>query len=250
DTLEALGYAEEQCGNRPNAITRYHAALVYMDRGFQPLRYANTLRILAQLYQESRVWDHCQKALAEALDLELAMQPRDEARIAETYRRMADAYRAEGHLEKAATAYKKMATYANLSQEEAHKLRSTLDELERHRATLRAAQESLLVLERTGAEAKDVAFVMALAVKTHFLLSEVDQSRAMMEKLIRLLSASGYGLQDERAEVRALAHLWHAVQYEAQGDRARARDHYRSAQKDNKDTAIGWIITQGLETVS
>lgn len=251
-TLQLLGLTEERRARRQNAITLYHAALVYMDRSFQPEPYAETLRTLGRLYAEGMAWEECQKALNEALDIELSLKPRSEERLAATFRMIADAYRQEGHLEKAANAYKKMATYANLSAEDANKLRATLDDIERHTATLTAALDSLTVLEKTGAEPKSFVFVYALIVRMYYLLSQMEQSRAMMNKLIKFLQthAEAFSIEDERPDYRSLAHLRLALQYEKQGDKARTRDHYRLALKDNTDTAMAWLIEKSMEAVA
>jgi len=248
-TLQCLGVVEEKRGERQNAITHYHAALVYMDRAFQPELYAQTLRTLGGLYAHRAAWDECQKALGEALEIEQFIKPLNEQRMALTLRMIADAYRAEGHLEKAASAYKKMANYENLSSEDAQKLRSTLDDLERHSATLAAALDSLMVLERTAAEPKDFAFVYALVVRSYFLLSQFDQSRTMMEKLVKLLNTHDFNPEDERRDYRSLAHFRAALQAEAHKDHPRARDHYRQALKDNSDAAMGWLIEQSMAAV-
>jgi tetratricopeptide (TPR) repeat protein len=222
-----------------------------MDRGFQPQRYAGMLRKLGQLYAQGEQWDDCQKALAEALDIETSIEPRNEERIAATLRMSADAYLKEGHLEKAANAYKRMASHANLSTEDAGKLRSTLDDIDRHKATLTAALDSLMVMEKTGSEPKDFAFVYALIVRMYFLLSELDQSRKMMGKLVKYLNerAEQFDTDDDRSDYRALANLRLAMLSEQQGDIARARDHYRMALKDNTDSAIKWLIEQSMSAV-
>jgi tetratricopeptide (TPR) repeat protein len=250
-SLELLGGAEELREDRPRAITHYHAALVYMDRGFQPLRYAGMLRKLGQLYAQGEQWEDCQKALAEALDIELSLESRSEERIAATLRTSADAFLKEGHLEKAASAYKRMASYANLSTEDAGKLRSTLNDIERHKATLVAALDSLMVMEKTGSEPKDFAFVYALIVRMYFLLSEMDQSRNMMGKLVKYLNerADQFSVEDERSDYRSLAHLRLAMLSEQQSDIPRARDHYRMALRDNNDSAIEWLIQQSMSAV-
>ena len=250
-TLELLGGAEEMRGDYPRAITHYHAALVYMDRAFQPQRYAGMLRKLGQLYAHREQWEDCQKALGESLDIEFTIQPRDEERIAATLRMSADAYLKEGHLEKAASAYKRMASHANLSDEDAGKLRTTLNDIDRHKATLNAALDSLMVMEKAGSEPKDFAFVYALIVRMYYLLSEIEQSRKMMGKLVKYLNerAEQFSVDDERADYRSLAHLRLAMLSEQQSDIARARDHYRMALKDNTDSAIAWLIEQSMEAV-
>ena len=250
-TLELLGSAEEMREDRSRAITHFHAALVYMDRGFQPQRYAGMLRKLGQLYAQGEQWEDCQKALAEALDIETGTEPRSEERIAATLRMSGDAYLKEGHLEKAANAFKRMASYANLSTEDAGKLRTTLDDIDRHKATLTAALDSLTVMEKTGSEPKDFVFVYALIVRMYYLLSEMDQSRSMMSKLVKYLNERAYqfSVDDERADYRSLAHLRLAMLSEQQSDIARARDHYRMAQKDNSDSAIAWLIEQSMSAV-
>jgi tetratricopeptide (TPR) repeat protein len=144
-----------------------------------------------------------------------------------------------------------MASHANLSTEDAGKLRSTLDDIDRHKATLTAALDSLMVMEKTGSEPKDFAFVYALIVRMYFLLSELDQSRKMMGKLVKYLNerAEQFDIEDERSNYRALAHLRLAMLSEQQGDIARARDHYRMALKDNTDNAIKWLIEQSMSAV-
>ncbi|MFP4322715.1 MAG: tetratricopeptide repeat protein, partial [Anaerolineales bacterium] len=250
-TLRLLGITSERLADRQTAISHYHSALVYMDRVFQPVVYAEMLRTLARLYIEGQQWQQAQKALEDALNIESGIQPRDDARMARTLRMSADAYRAEGHLEKAANAYKRMATYENLSQQDASKLRGTLDEIERYQNSLAAALDSLAVLQKTGAEPKDLIFVYALIVRMHYLLSDLDNSRTYMETLIRLLNQDddAFSPEDERPAYRSLAHLRLALQHEKSGDAARARDHYRQALKDNSDGAIEWLIQQSMQAV-
>ncbi len=250
-TLRLLGITSERLAERQQAISYYHSALVYMDRVFQPVVYAEMLRTLARLYIESRQWDQAQKALEDALNIEGGNTPRDDKRMARTLRMSADAYRAEGHLAKAANAYKRMATYENLSQSDASKLRGTLDEIERYQHSLDAAFESLAVLQKTGAERKDLIFVYALIVRMTYLLSDMAQSRAYMETLIKLLQAEpdDFSTEDERPTYRSLAHLRLALQYEKQGEAAHARDHYRLALKDNSDTSMAWLIEQSMGAV-
>ena len=249
--LQILGVAEERRGQRQNAITHYHASLVYMDRHFQPKLYAETLRTLGKLYAERNKWDECQKALAEALEIEFSMNPRSEERIAETLRLSANAYRDEGHLEKSANAFKKMATHANLSKDDATQLRSTLNEIDRYKATLSTALDSMTMLEKSDAELKDYAFVYALIVRMYFLLSEFEHSRNTMNKLVKFLQARADDLdtEDERADYRSLAHFRLALLNESRGDNIKARDHYRLALKDNTDAAMKWLIEQSMGAV-
>lgn len=251
-TLELLAQAEEMRGSRTNAIARYHAVLVYMDQRYQPQPYSDVLRTLGRLYFEEKHWENCQKALNEALEIELALKPRDEARIAAILRMIADAYDSEGNLEKAANAYKKMATYANLSNEEATRLKTTLSDIEKHKATLTAALDSLGVLRKTNAPPRDFAYVYALVVRTYFLLSDIAQSQRAMQRLVELLETfeAEFKPDDERADFRTLGNLRMALHYEQQKDKARARDHYRAALKSNTDSAMGWLLERGLEAVN
>ncbi len=251
-TLEMLAQAEEMRGSRPNAIARYHSVLVYMDQRYQPQPYAEILRKLGRLYAEEKQWENCQKALNDALELELGIKPREDGRIAEILRMVADAYHAEGNLEKAANAYKKMATYANLSSDEANRLKTALSDIEKHKATLSAALDSLSVLRKTNASPKDFAYVYALIVRTYYLLSDLVQSQRAMQKLVELLEtfAETFTVEDERPEIRTLANLRLALHYEQNKDKPRARDHYRAAMKTNTDSAMGWLLERGLETVN
>jgi tetratricopeptide (TPR) repeat protein len=250
-TLQALAKAEERREQKQAAIGHYHAALVYMDKHFQPELYADTLRILARLYAEKAAWPDCQKALQEALDLELTLSPRQEERLAQTFRLLGDAYLAEGHLEKAANAFKRMASYVNLSKEDTSKLRTAMSDIERYQATLGTAINSLMVLEKSGGEAKDFLFVYALIVRMYYLLSDFEQSRAMMGRLIKYLhgQAENLSIDDERPDYRALAYYREGLLHEMQNDRPQARDYYRRALKDTSDPSMKWLIEQSLGAV-
>jgi hypothetical protein len=131
-----------------------------------------------------------------------------------------------------------------MSQEDTSKLRNTLNEIDRYKATLRTALDSLSVLEKSGGEVKDFAFVYALAVRMYYLLSEMEASRAMMAKLVRFLQVNTESLSvdDERSDYRSLAYFRLAMSYESQQDRPNARDFYRRALKDNSDPAMAWLI--------
>jgi tetratricopeptide (TPR) repeat protein len=249
--LQLLGMTAERLAQPQSAIGHYHAALVYMDRAFQPQLYAQTLHTLGKLYAQLQKWEECQKALAECLELELALKPRSEERIAGLFRLMGDSYISEGYLEKAALAFKKMASYVNLTQEDSTKLRSTLNDLERYKATLRTALDSLSVLEKANGEVKDFIFVYALIVRMYYLLSEMEASRTMMTRLVRYLQSHAESLkvEDERADYRSLAYFRLALSYESQQDRPNARDCYRKALKDNSDPAMAWLIEQSMQAV-
>lgn len=249
--LQLLGTTSERLDQPQTAIGHYHAALIYMDRAFQPQLYAQTLHTLGKLYARLQKWEECQKALAECLELELALKPRSDERLAALFRLMGDSYIAEGHLEKAALAFKKMATYVNMTQEDTSKLRNTLNDIDRYKATLRTALDSLGVLEKADGEVKDFAFVYALIVRMYYLLSEMEASRTIMAKLVRFLQSNveALSVDDDRADYRSLAYFRLALGYESQQDHANARDFYRRALKDNSDPAMAWLIEQSMRAV-
>jgi len=250
-TLQLLGVTEERRGKRQQAITHYHAALIYMDKSFQPQLYAYTLRKLGQLYAAGNQWDECQKAFSESLDIELNMQNRSNDRIGQTLRLIAEAYRDEGHLENTANAYKRLASYTNLSNDDQQELRTALDDIDRYKGTLNTALESLHVMQKTDAQEKDFVFVYALIVRMYYLLNDYEQSRHMMGQLVKYLhdNAAAFSIEDDRTDYRVLAYFRLALMSEQQGDPARARDNYRAALKDNSDSAMQWLIEQSMAAV-
>lgn len=252
DTLQKLAQAHELCNNFSAAIAGLHEALVYMDKNAQPLQYAVQLRQLGRLYTIQQRWKETHKALEEALDIEFKYKPRSDARIAQTLEMIAVAYRREGQLEKAADAYRRLASYANLSKSAADDLKKTQDELERYKSTLQVAQESARVLESTGMpDIKDLVYVYALIAQNQALLSQFDTANATIDKLLSALEKNPdkFSIVDERAPYRALAHVFEGSQAASEGDLVEARAHFQRALHDTTDLAMRWVITQGLNSV-
>lgn len=253
DTLYQLAQAQEGCGDLSAAITSHHKALVYMDKKQQPLQVAVRLRSLGHLYTVLERWTEAHKALEEALDIEFTYKPRSDVRIAQTLEMIATAYRREGNLEKTADAYKRMASYANLSKTAAEDFRNTLDEIQRHRSTLDVARESMAVLERTqDADIKDLVYVYALIARENAALSNHEAANEAIDKLLTALESRADSLTtaDERPPYRALAHVFEAGQAASEGNLVEARAHFQRALHGTNDRAMRWVIEQGLESVS
>lgn len=252
ETLDLLAVAYEECNDLAAAITSHHEALVYTDRNMQPLQTANRYRLLGRLYGVQGRWKEAHKAYEEALAIEIAYKPRSDHRIAQTLEMIAQTYRREGNLQKAAEAYKRMAAYANLSKTADAELKQTLSEIERHEQTLEAARASLEVLLRNSeADLKDLVYVYALIAVSHAGLSQYPQSDLSIDKLLTLLETNAGQLTtlDERPTYRALAHVFEGSQAASAGDLMGARAHFQRALHDTSDPSMRWVIERGLESV-
>lgn len=246
-TLSLLAEANEDNGDLDAAITRHHEALVYMDRTLQPVAYADTLRTLGALYAEDHKWPQAHKALNDALEIEGQHVPRSDERVSATLQAIADTYRAQGDLEKAAEYYQKVTVYANLARRASQDLRDTLDELERRRATLQTAQQSLALLDRSDeASFKDVAFIYALIAHSHAQLNQPQQSADTIRTLLKLLGERSGELDpnDTRPDVRALAWLAQAAQADDSGDTPAAQAACQSARQVAANANLRWVIDQ------
>ncbi len=252
ETLDLLAVAYEQCNDLAAAITSHHEALVYTDRHMQPLQTANRYRLLGRLYSVQARWKEAHKAYEESLAIEIAYKPRSDHRIAQTLEMIAQTYRREGSLQKAAEAYKRMAAYANLSKTADAELKQTLSEIERHEQTLEAARASLEVLLRNSeSDLKDLVYVYALIAVSHAGLSQYPQSDLAIDKLLTLLESQAGQLStlDERPTYRALAHVFEGSQAASAGDLMGARAHFQRALHDTTDNSMRWVIERGLESV-
>lgn len=252
ESLDLLAAAQESIGVISAAITCHHEALVYTDRNFQPIETANRYRTLGRLYSMQARWQEAHTALEEALGIEFSHKPRSDSRIAQTLEMIAQAYKREGNLIKASEAYKRMASYANLSKTAAAELKSAQDELQRHEATLEAAQASLDVLLRThGSDLKDIIYVYALVAKSYAGLSRFEASNDAIDQLLSTLEANAAQLStlDERAHYRALAHVFEGSQSASEGNLVEARAHFQRALHETTDQSMRWVIERGLESV-
>jgi tetratricopeptide (TPR) repeat protein len=223
-----------------------------MDKRLQPAAYAETLRTLGRLYRDAGKFAEAHTALDEALAVESEHAPRSDARVSATLQAIADTYRAQGDLEKAAEYYQKVTVYANMSRRASAALRETLDELDRRRETLRAAQQSLQLLDRSdNATLKDRAFVYALIAYAHAQLSQPERSVDAIRALLHTLSAQADQLSTEHTDgdARALAWLLAAHQAERQGDIAAAEFACGAALEAVRHANLQWVIEQVMHAL-
>jgi len=180
-----------------------------MDRDLQPVAYADALRILGALYGAQGDTAEAIKAYSEALDIEGNYVPRSDKRISDTLGAIADTYRAAGDLEKAAEFYQKVTLISNMARRASDDLRETLDELERRRGTLQAAQQSLALLKRRENPAlKDLAFIYALIAYAHDQLTQPQDSEATIQTLLEELEHREAELSTDDADDDARALAW------------------------------------------
>lgn len=246
-TLQLLAQTNEARGDLAQAIARHHEVLVYMDRRLQPVAYADTLRTLGKLYRESGRMDHAIKALNEALEIENGHAPRSDERISATLQAIADTYRAAGELERAAEYYQRVTLYENMARRASEDLRDTLDELERRRATLQAAQQSLALLDLSdNAELRDVAFIYALIARSHAGLSEPQESAEAIQTLLQILEENRHELRTDAGspDDRALAWLVAARDAQEAGHDEQAGAAYEAAREAVHNANLRWVIEQ------
>jgi len=246
-TLQRLAEAHENAGDLEAAIARYHEALVYMDRTVQPVAYADALRILGALYNEAEDYPQALKALQEALEIEGDHVPRSDERISATLQAIAETYRASGDLEKAAEYYQKVTVYANLARRASDDLRETLDELERRRGTLQAAQQSLALLNRhENPTLKDLAFIQALIAHSYAQLNQPQESAATIGALLDALIERQDELDadNDDADLRALAWLAAAERAHRADDSATAQFSCGAALETVRNRNVRWVIEQ------
>lgn len=246
-TLHLLAAAHEAREDLPQAIARYHEVLVYMDRRLQPVAYAETLRALGKLYRESQKVDQALKALDEALEIENGHAPRSDDRISATLQSIADTYRASGELERAAEYYQRVTLYENMARRASEDLRDTLDELERRRATLQAAEQSLALLDLTdNADLKDLAFIYALIARSHAGLSQSRESAEAISTLLGILMAHRDDVRTDTGapDNRALAWLIAARDAQDEGRAEQAQDACNAALDLAHNANLRWVIQQ------
>jgi tetratricopeptide (TPR) repeat protein len=251
-TLQMLAGAQEDAGNLDAAITRHHEALVYMDRRLQPAAYADTLRTLGRLYVVHTHYPQALKALNEALDIESEHVPRSDERVSTTLQAIADTYRASGDLEKAAEYYQKVTVYVHYARRASDDLRETLSELDRRRATLQAAQQSLALLDRSdSASLKDRAFIHALIAYAHAQLNQPQESADTIQTLLEALAEHGDTLStaDPNGDMQALAWLAAAQQAAENEDLDTAQFAYGSALETVRHANLRWVIEQVARTL-
>src|SRR5690606_5476772 len=218
-----------------------------VDRALQPVAYADTLRLRGRLYCENGQYRQAHTALDEALAIENGLSPRSDERVSLTLEAIADTYRAEGDLEKAAEHYQKVTVYANLARRASQNLQETLDELDRRRATLQAAQQSLALLDRSDrADLKDLTFIYALIARSHAGLKQPDKSVEAIYELLDVLEARQADLRREDADpdYRALAWLASAARSQDDEDLPSARVACRNALESAQNANLRRVIEQ------
>ncbi|WP_119068460.1 tetratricopeptide repeat protein [Aggregatilinea lenta] len=251
-TLQLLAKAHEARGDLAQAIARHHEVLVYMDRRLQPVAYAETLRALGKLYRESQKVDQALKALDEALEIENGHAPRSDERISATLQSIADTYRAAGELERAAEYYQRVTLYENMARRASEDLRDTLDELERRRATLQAAEQSLALLDLSdNAELKDLAFIYALIARSHAGLSQPRESADAIDTLIDILLAHRDDVRPDAGPPDNRALAWLIAARDAQeADRVeQAESACATALELVHNANLRWVIQQVAHSV-
>lgn len=252
ETLDLLADAHENGGDFSSSIACHHEALVYTDRALQPIETSARFRTLGRLYIIQQRWRDAHTALEEALSIEFNHKPRSDSRIAQTLETIAKAYQSEGNLQKAAEAYKRMTSYANLNKSASDQLKQTLDTIQKFEGTLEAARHSIEVLERTAdTELKDIVYVYALVAQSNAKLSDQDAANTAIDQLLTKLEAHAHELSitDERKQYRALAHVFEGSQAASNGDLGEARAHFQMALHDTTDQSMRWVIEQGLNSV-
>ncbi len=249
-TLQLLADAHEHSGDLRGAIARYHEALVYMDRDLQPVAYADALRILGALYGAQGDTEQAIKAYSEALDIEGNYVPRSDKRISDTLGAIAGIYRAAGDLEKAAEFYQKVTMISNMARRASDDLRETLDELERRRGTLQAAQQSLALLKRReNPSLRDLAFIYALIAYAHDQLSQPQDSDATIQTLFEELERRETELSTDDADDDARALAWLLAAMRTGDDPSTAQFACGSALEAVRNRNLRWVIEQVAQTL-
>ena len=252
ECLDLLATIYEANDELSAALTSHHEALVYTEREMQPIQTSNRYRHMGRLYTIEGRWKDAHKSYEAALEIEMQYKPRSDIRIAQTLELIAQTYRREGHLQKAAEHYKRMASYANLSKQAEVELKQTLSTIDRYQQTLEAAQASLEVLQHNSAsDVKDLAYVYALIATSYYGLSEHQKMNTAIDQLLTCLEENVAMLStfDERPSYRALAHLFEGSQAASGGQFMEARAHFQRALHDTTDPSMRWVIERGLESV-
>jgi len=148
--------------------------------------------------------------------------------------------------------YQKVTVYTNLARRASDDLRSTLDELERRRGTLQAAQQSLALLDRhENTSVKDLAFIHALIAHSHAQLNQPQASADQIATLLDILVERRDELDshDVDPDRRALAWLAEARQAETEGDPEAVHAACASALEAARNTNLRWVIEQVIDAI-
>lgn len=257
NTLQSLAQAHELRGELDLAIRRHHEALVYRDARHAPEGYIETLRKLGRLYAQLTRYKDAIKAYDEAITTEQRQPEPDASRIDELTLEVADVYRAQGKLEAAANMYRRVVQSvapgsAAIRDRASDALQTVEAEIARHLQTLRAAEQSWILLNRVAQpDLKGLAFVRALQAQTSAALGRIEESDNYLDQLMGLLKRRRNEVQpdDPRSVMRAMAMLVQGQEYEDAQRMEQAAKAYRyaleTAEHDAKsDSALVWAIRQ------
>ena len=133
-------------------------------------------------------------------------------------------------------------------------LQVTETDIARHLQTLKAAEQSWILLNRVAKpDLKGLAFVRALQAQTCAALGRMDESKQYLDKLMQLLHSrrAEMTLDDPRSIMRALAMLMQGQEDDDAGRADLAQQNYRHAldiaEHDAKsDAALVWAIHQKI----
>jgi tetratricopeptide (TPR) repeat protein len=234
--LRRMAEAHEARGELERAALRHHEALVYQDARFALDDYIQTLQTLGRLYQALRRPGEAARAFSEALRAdERNSQP---ARAAALTVGLAAARAGQGFLEEGAALYAQaLPTLPATARAEAEGAQAALQsEIDRHMATLAAAEQSLQLLTRAGAGGlQDTVFVLALRAQALHALGRHQAAEDQIEAVLTLLAAQSEAV---RTGGGALAALLAAHESEMAGGQA----DYIGAAALTGDAALRWLI--------
>jgi len=252
--LNHIAEANELRGELDKAAVRYHQALVYQDARHAPEGYAGTLRTLGRIYTTMCRFDDAAKALEEALGTEYTQPTQDALAIDETTKMLADVYRAQGRLDEAAQLYRKVTADAPepIRAGVQAALTNTLSEISRYENTLKAAEQSWQLLNRTGAELKELLFILALEAQTYYAMGRHDESEDFLERFMVMLQKRRKEITPGSKDpaIRALAFMLEGQSAEDAKDLPRAINAYREgltlAESNRLPPALVWALRQKI----
>jgi len=139
---------------------------------------------------------------------------------------------------------------SNMARRASDDLRETLDELERRRGTLQAAQQSLALLKRRENPAlRDLAFIYALIAYAHDQLSQPQDSDATIQTLFEELERRETELSTDDADDDARALAWLLAAMRTGDDPSTAQFACGSALEAVRNRNLRWVIEQVAQTL-
>ncbi|MBE2194690.1 MAG: tetratricopeptide repeat protein [Anaerolinea sp.] len=206
--LNGLASAHEKRGELDKATIRLHEALVYLDPRHTPERHIETLRELGRLYLSLNRAGEAARAYEESLKVEKSLPNPDPDRLDAITLGMGSAREMQGQLEEAAALYQGVIARARRPsiREEAQRLWDRLNiEIERHLQTLRAAEQSLILIQRSGADDPvGTAFVRALQAQASAALGRGGDTQSYLDTLVESAQKGKKALGGDESAARAL----------------------------------------------